>query len=94
MRWSVVPIIRSHSRWRSIPALIKRLRPLGCIYDCDGAAENIPQSIFGNAPVVFANTKGASPDAFTARVCVFRRETGMTPALWRKRHNSPYDALP
>lgn len=70
MRWSVVPIIRSHSRWRSIPALIKRLRPLGCIYDCDGAAENIPPSIFGNAPVVFANTKGASPDAVAARICV------------------------
>lgn len=27
-------------------------------------------------------------------VCVFRRETGMTPALWRRRHNSPNDSLP
>lgn len=59
MRWSVVPVSRANSRRRRIPALMARLRPAGCIYDCDGKAENLPPSLFGDVPVVFANPKAA-----------------------------------
>ena len=69
-RWYVVAVDRVHSRRRSIPALVARLRPVGCIYDCDGAAENVPIAHFGNVPVVFANTKDSKLDGVAGRVCV------------------------
>ena len=69
-RWRVVTIDHTHSRRRSIQVLVSRLRPVGCIYDCDGTAETLPPSLFDNVPVVFANPQASWHADAAGRVCV------------------------
>lgn len=68
--WNVMPIQDSRSGRRSIPGLIAKYRPIGCICDEDSKPTGATPGLFGGVPVVFANGYGSRYNGRAGRICV------------------------
>ncbi len=68
--WSVIPIPQEKSGSKSIPDLLVRHRPVGCICDEDSTPTRATPRLFGNIPVVFANGYGSRYEGRACRICV------------------------
>ncbi len=51
--WDVVPVPVGEMCPETIPALLRRHRPAGCIVDCAEQTPGISKRLFGNVPVVY-----------------------------------------
>ncbi len=68
--WNVIPIPQEKSGWKSIPSLLARYSPVGCICDEDSTPTRATPRLFGDVPVVFANGYGSRYDGQAGRICV------------------------
>ena len=68
--WNVIAIPQEKSGSKSIPDLLVRYRPVGCICDEDSTPTRATPRLFGDVPVVFANGYGSRYDGRAGRICV------------------------
>ena len=68
--WSVIPIPQEKSGPKSIPDLLAKYSPVGCICDEDSTPTKATPRLFGDVPVVFANGYGSRYDGRAGRICV------------------------
>ena len=68
-QWHVVPVSYERSNRESIPRLLSHYSPIGCICDEDGTPKGFPPGLFGDIPVVFANSRSRRYDAIAGRIC-------------------------
>ena len=68
--WNVVPIPQERSGRKSIPDLLAKYRPAGCICSEDDSPAGLSPRLFGGIPLVLANEHRRRYDALCGRVCV------------------------
>ena len=68
--WDVVPIPQKWSGRKSIPGLLAKYRPAGCICSEDDSPTGLSPRLFGGIPLVLANEHRRRYDALCGRVCV------------------------
>ncbi len=68
--WNVIPIPQEKSGSKSIPGLLAKYSPVGCICDEDSTPTRATPRLFGDVPVVFANGYGSRYDGRACRICV------------------------
>ena len=68
--WKVFPIPQEKSGSKSIPGLLAKYSPVGCICDEDSTPTKATPRLFGDVPVVFANGYGNRYDGRAGRICV------------------------
>ena len=68
--WNVVPIQQERSGRKSIPGLLAKYRPAGCICSEDDSPAGLSPRMFGEIPLVLANEHRRRYDALCGRVCV------------------------
>ena len=74
--WDVVPVPVGEMCPETIPALLRRHRPAGCIVDCAEQTPGISKRLFGNVPVVYLDPP--EPVRWRGAMvvdCVFGEET-------------------
>ena len=68
--WNVVPIPQKRSGRKSIPDLLAKYHPAGCICSEDDSPSGLSPRLFGGIPLVLANEHRRRYDALCGRVCV------------------------
>ncbi len=68
--WNVIPIPQEESGWKSIPGLLAKYSPVGCVCDEDSTPTRATPRLFGDIPVIFANGYGNRYDGGACRICV------------------------
>ncbi len=68
--WNVIAIPQEKSGSKSIPDLLGRYHPVGCVCDEDSTPTRATPRLFGDVPVVFANGYGSLYVGPAGRICV------------------------
>ncbi len=68
--WNVIAIPQEKSGSKSIPDLLGRYHPVGCVCDEDSTPTRATPRLFGDIPVIFANGYGNRYDGGACRICV------------------------
>lgn len=59
--WNVRTLSCDDFRPSALPAILARLRPIGCIDDCSDGHHELPPRLFGDIPVIYLDPTGRLP---------------------------------
>lgn len=84
--WEVVPVRKTFSTPKRLPALLARYRPVGCIVECFGDATRLSPALLGRIPAVWLDFTPETADAgdLLQRPCVSVDEEAVALAALRE----------
>lgn len=84
--WEVVPVRKTFSTPKRLPALLARYRPVGCIVECFGDATYLRPALLGRIPAVWLDFTPETADAgdLGGRPCVSVDEEAVALAALRE----------
>ena len=97
--WEAVPVFREDVSPRTLPGILRRHRPIGCVVDGVGSPFNLPPRLFGEVPVSYIGYRRGKTGRFPnfifdataiAEMALRELSAGMPPCFAVVRHPTPF----